>query len=327
MKAPQFWQKQELTTLAKILVPFSHITHCITERRLTQTGWKAPIPVLCCGNLSTGGTGKTIVALTLGKYFLQQGIQIAFLTRGYKRKSRIPTPFQVNPTHHTAQDVGDEALLLARIAPTWIGNDRALSAQKAVKGHAQLLIMDDGFQNPTLYQDFPLLIIDGAIGFGNRHLLPAGPLRQSISSGLKKAKACILIGEDRTNCLRFIPASIPVLRTFLTMDATIQQFREKPVIAFTGIGRPEKFFQSLRNHDLNVIKTFPFPDHHFYRKKDIQRLLTLKNQYHASLVTTYKDYVKLPDDFKKQVTAFDVILEWHNPEILHALFKGVPLNQ
>lgn len=147
MKAPAFWNLPYLTPFARCLIPFSYITHGITEFHLAQSGWKAPVPVLCCGNLSVGGTGKTTIALELGKYFLNQNIKIAFLTRGYKRQSRTPTPFQVNIDQHTAYDVGDEALLLAQLAPTWISGNRALSAQAAIQNQAQLLIMDDGLQN------------------------------------------------------------------------------------------------------------------------------------------------------------------------------------
>lgn len=323
MKAPSFWQQDPPTLTAKLLTPFSFITSLITHYRLTKPSWHASVPVLCCGNLTVGGTGKTTVALELGHYCQQHAIPFAFLTRGYKRKSNLTEPFQVNPEQHTTQDVGDEALLLAKLAPTWIGSNRALSARAAIQNQAKLLIMDDGLQNPTLYKDLPILIIDGATGFGNHKLLPAGPLRQSVAQGMNHVKVCIFIGHDKKGLLPKLSSCLPVFQADLTMDPIIQQFSKQPVIAFAGIGRPEKFFQTLKNYQLTLIKTQSFPDHHDYTQKDLDRLLFLHHHYQIPIVTTPKDYVKLPNEFKSFITQIPVHLTWHDPDALPKIFQMI----
>lgn len=318
MKAPLFWQTIPPTLMAKALTPFSYITQYITQKRLSQPAYKASVPVICCGNLSVGGTGKTTVALTLGQYF-QQSYQIAFLTRGYKRKNQNPDPVLVNINHHNVNDVGDEALLLAQIAPTWVGANRAASAKAAIQNGAELLIMDDGFQNPTLYQDMPIIIIDGATGFGNQKALPAGPLRESLYHGLSRAKACILIGEDQTQIHKILPRTLPVFQSFLEMDLAIKQYEKHSVIAFAGIGRPNKFFHALQENQLHIKKHCAFPDHHFYSNMDLQNLLSLKQKYHLPLVTTPKDYARLPSSFKEHVIPLGVHLRWQDQQALPQL--------
>ncbi|MDI2112762.1 tetraacyldisaccharide 4'-kinase [Commensalibacter nepenthis] len=318
MKAPSFWQKNPPTLMARALTPFSLITQWITKRRLSKLQWKASVPVICCGNLTVGGTGKTTIALELGKYF-QLEYKIAFLTRGYKRKNRTTDPVLVNPTFHTVEDVGDEALLLAQHAPTWVAANRAESAQAAIQNGAELLIMDDGFQNPTLYQDMPLLVIDGATGFGNYKALPAGPLRESFDDGLSRAKACILIGDDQTNILKILPKNMLVFQSFLEMDQSIEEYSGKSVIAFAGIGRPDKFFDALIDNQLHLIEKKSFPDHHFYSSIELEQLLLLKHHYQIPLVTTPKDYVRLPSVFQSHVIPLGVHLKWQNQQTLPEL--------
>lgn len=326
MKAPLFWQITPPTLMAKILTPFSYITDYITQQRLSKPSYKASIPVICCGNLSVGGTGKTTVVLELGKYF-QQFYKIAFLIRGYKRKNQNQNPVLVNITQHNVDDVGDEALLLARLAPTWVGANRADSAKAAIQNGAELLIMDDGFQNPTLYQDLPIIIIDGAVGFGNQKALPAGPLREFLHHGLSRAKACILIGEDQMDIKKILPKKLPVVHASLEMDARIICYSGKSVIAFAGIGRPEKFFRALQQNQLYLTEQIAFPDHHFYSNIDIEKLLYLKYKHQTSLVTTPKDYARLPVSFKEHVIPLGVHLRWqdqqalpHLQELLHSTF-------
>ncbi|CAI3940322.1 Tetraacyldisaccharide-1-P 4'-kinase (Lipid A 4'-kinase) (LpxK) (PDB:4EHW) [Commensalibacter communis] len=318
MKAPSFWQMNPPTFMAKALTPCSWITQWITAQRLSKPKWKASVPVICCGNLTVGGTGKTTVALELGKYF-QQYYNIAFLTRGYKRKNKTTHPVLVDQTLHTVEDVGDEALLLARLAPTWVAANRAESAQAAIQQGAELLIMDDGFQNPTLYQDMPLLVIDGATGLGNHKALPAGPLRESLSQGLSRAKVCILIGKDQTNIREIVPKDLPLFQAFLEMDPSIQTYSGKPVIAFAGIGRPDKFFDALQDNNLHLVEKKSFPDHHFYSAAELEQLVRLKHQHKIPLVTTPKDYVRLPSSFQAHVIPLGVHLKWQDQQALPQL--------
>lgn len=315
MKAPLFWQTMPPTMMAKLLTPFSYVTEYITQKRLSKPAYKASVPVICCGNLSVGGTGKTTVALELGLYF-QQFYQIAFLTRGYKRKNQSPEPLLVNADYHTVDDVGDEALLLAQVAPTWVGVNRAKSAKAAIQNGAQLLIMDDGLQNPMLYQDMPIIVIDGATGFGNQKALPAGPLRESLHHGLSRAKVCILIGEDQTCVQKLFPPNLPIFQASLEMDPAIKQYSEKSVVAFAGIGRPDKFFHALQENQLYLKEKLAFPDHHFYKEAELEKLLSLKQKYQLPLVTTPKDYARLPALFKEHVIPLGVHLQWQDQQVL-----------
>ncbi|CAK7192355.1 Tetraacyldisaccharide 4'-kinase [Commensalibacter sp. Nvir] len=316
MKAPSFWYKNPPNIIAKILFPLSCLTSCITQYRVSKTKPKVEVPVICCGNLTVGGTGKTILALEIGSFYKNQGIHIAFLTRGYKKKKKQPIPFKVNSNIHTFNDVGDEALLLSQIGDTWIGSNRFDSAQKAIQHGAELLIMDDGFQNPTLYQDLPILILDGTRGFGNQLCLPAGPCREKLCHGVLRAKVCICIDKDEQQILPLLPSSLPVFHAALEMDEKIKHFKHQSVIAFAGIGRPKKFFQALRANGLTLAHSLSFPDHYNYRNKDFKKLLTLKRRLDLPLVTTPKDYVKLPEILKSKITALDVHLRWDDDRAL-----------
>lgn len=327
MISPSFWYPSKNSFMAALLSPFENITAYVTRRRLQKRGWKASVPVICCGNLTVGGSGKTTIALALGRFCLQYHIQPAFLTRGYGRKNRKKTPFQVDLKKHSVEVVGDEALLLAQVAPTWVCADRAKAAQAAIQHGAELLIMDDGFQNPTLYQDLPLLIIDGVAGFGNGHLLPAGPLREPIQSGIRRAKAIIMIGEDRHHLFPELASKLPVFYAFLKMNPEIKKLATKKVVAFAGIGRPEKFFQSLHDAGVYPVQTVAFPDHYNYRSRDLAKLAAVAFHHQAVLLTTPKDYVRLPSTFKKYVTFVDVTLQWQNPNAVSDLmaFLGLKL--
>ena len=181
MRPPAFWFASGSSTLAVLLGPLQAITARATARRLARPGWRAPVPVVCCGNVGVGGAGKTTLTLDLALALRHRGVVVHCLTRGYGGRGRT-LPLRVDPGRHDAALVGDEALLLAEVAPCWVGGDRAASARAAVADGAEILLMDDGLQNPGLVQDWPLLVIDGSVGFGNNRLLPAGPLRQPVAA-------------------------------------------------------------------------------------------------------------------------------------------------
>src|SRR5689334_20037384 len=185
---PGFWRHDG--AIPRLLSPLSAITEVLTARRVARTGWRAPVPVICCGNVTVGGAGKTTVALDIGQCLLAQGRIVHFVLRGYGGSVRGPHRVA---SGDTAVMVGDEALLLAAVAPTWVGADRAASARAACAAGAQVLVMDDGLQNPSLRQDVALLVIDGATGFGNGRLLPAGPLREPVTAAVSRCAAAILI--------------------------------------------------------------------------------------------------------------------------------------
>jgi tetraacyldisaccharide 4'-kinase len=298
MRAPEFWRHDGL--LPRLLSPLAALYAAATARRVARPGWRAPVPVLCIGNPGAGGTGKTTVALDLAARLRERGHRPAFLTRGYG--GRQPGPLEVNPTIHTAAEVGDEPLLLAALAPTFLGPDRAATARLAVAQGATILLMDDGLQNPTLEKTLSLLLIDGAAGFGNGRVIPAGPLREPVAAAAARCAAAILIGPDTTRALAQLPPTLPVLRACLVSAPP----PPGPLLAFAGIGRPEKFRETLEAAGAQVTRLVPFPDHHPYTEADLQPLLATG----ATLVTTPKDMVRIPPALRPRITPVGVRLAW-----------------
>ena len=308
MRPPAFWQDADAGGAALLLSPLGWLAGRITRRRLSRPGWRAPVPVICCGNLTIGGAGKTTLALDLLARLQARGIRAHALTRGYG--GTVRKLLRVDAAHHDAALVGDEALLLAATAPTWVGADRAAAARAAVAQGAQCLVLDDGMQNPGLSHDATLLVIDGGTGFGNGRLLPAGPLRESIEHGAARAHAAILIGPDLRGAASRLPPRLPVLRAELVMAAQAHALRGRKLAAFAGIARPEKFFEALEGIGLQLVQRTGFPDHHRYRAAELDRLIARAQAANALLVTTPKDGVRLPSDVRMQVMVLSVRLCW-----------------
>ena len=314
IRAPAFWF-QKNSWLGAALSPLSAIGAAITARRVAQPGWRAPVPVICCGNVTVGGAGKTTLVLDLARRLQKRGCSVHILLRGYKGASR--GVHRVQPDD-TAALVGDEALLLAAIAPTWTGADRAASAAAAVAAGASVLLMDDGLQNPSLSKDLSFLVIDGATGFGNNRVLPAGPLREPVATGAARCQAAVLIGPDATG----IAVPLPILRADLVQSPEIAALRGQRVLAFAGIARPEKFFQPLEAAGAVVVERVPFPDHHFYTRRELDGLMDRAAALNALPVTTPKDAVRLPLDIRAKVRVVGVGLAWSDEAALDVLLDG-----
>jgi tetraacyldisaccharide 4'-kinase len=217
--------------------------------------------------------------------------------------------------------VGDEALLLAQVAPTWTGADRAASARAAIQAGAKILLMDDGLQNPTLVKTCSILVIDGRTGFGNGRVLPAGPLREPVADAAARCQAAVLIGQDTTRALDRLPNALPVLRADLVQDPSIAALAGRRVLAFAGIAFPEKFFGPLRDAGAVLVAVRRFPDHHPYTARDLADLLRQAREQQAVLVTTPKDAVRLPAAVRQQVTVIGVGLNWHEPGQIDQLLE------
>ena len=321
MRAPAFWSDSNTHALARLLSPLGLITAQATARRLRRPGWRAPVPVICCGNIVVGGSGKTTLALDILSRLRRRGVAAHALTRGYGGTERGVV--RVDPLLHDAALVGDEALLLARVADTWVCADRAAAARRAIQAGAQCLVMDDGMQNPGLVQDCILLVIDGAAGFGNGRLLPAGPLRERIRDGASRARAAILIGPDDVASRQLLPGSLPVLPATLALAPDASRLRNQKLVAFAGIGRPEKFFNSLDQAGLDLVGRLSFPDHHRYRPDELDRLAAYAAVRNARLVTTPKDAVRLAPTFRAHVHVIDVTLCWHEATAVEALLDEI----
>ena len=303
IRAPEFWQRDGW--IPALLSPLSGAVAAATARRVERPGFRAAVPVICCGNAGVGGAGKTPLALDLGRRLLRRNWRIAFLTRGHGGRFRGVAA--VDPDRDEAERVGDEALLLARLAPTFVAADRAAGAVAALAAGAQILIMDDGLQNPSLQRDLSVLVVDGGAGFGNGRVMPAGPLREPVAAATARCQAAVLIGKDtRGVAARLAP--LPVLRA--TMATAAPPGR---LLAFAGIGRPEKFFASLREAGAELVETRGFADHHRYRDQEVDALLRRAARLGAALVTTEKDAVRLPRPQRSCVQVAPVRLIWADP--------------
>ena len=313
MRAPKFWATRGFA--ARALSPLSRITARITARRVRKPGFAPGIKVICVGNVGVGGAGKTTVVLDLLSRL--PGHTFA-LTRGYG--GRLAGPVLVDKSIHTAAEVGDEAMLLAAVAPVVVAHDRAAGARLALAEGAGAIVMDDGLQNPSLVKTISLLVIDGGYGFGNGLLLPAGPLRETVAAAAARCRAAVLIGEDETGALKALPRSLPVLRAHLVPDSR-ERLGRRPVIAFAGIGRPEKFFRSVLSLGAEIVATHAFPDHHVYNTGDSARLLGEASTRGATLVTTAKDFVRLPAALRAASLVVGVRLEWENELALESVLR------
>ncbi len=312
MRPPAFWRSDGL--LPRLLSPLSGVVAASSARRMARPGWRAPVPVVCCGNVTLGGAGKTTLALDLGQRLAARGWTPHFITRGYGGRAR--GPLLVDPARHDTAWVGDEALLLADVAPTWVGSDRAASARAAVCAGATVLVMDDGLQNPGLAKDLALLVIDGATGFGNGRVVPAGPLREPVAAGAARCQAAVLIGDNRTGAHAALPQRFPVLRARLCPDAADVAGRR--VVAFAGIARPSKFYATLAEAGAEIVARIDFPDHHRYTGRDLRRVLRRAAALDAQGWTTPKDAVRLPADIRAQVGVTGVRLAWADAAALDA---------
>jgi tetraacyldisaccharide 4'-kinase len=320
MRAPEFWGPGGAHhPAAHALAPFSAI-YCAAGalRGALAQPVRAAVPVLCVGNLVAGGAGKTPTALALARLVRELGGDAHFLTRGYGGSER--GPLRVDPKRHDARAVGDEALLLAAEAPTWLSPDRVGGAAAAAAGGAGLVIMDDGLQNPSLAKDLSIVVVDGGFGFGNGRVLPAGPLREPVSRGLARADAIVLIGPYRTGMADTLKsAAPPVFAAELVPGPEALRFRDRPLVAFAGIGRPAKFFETLEAIGAALVERHSFPDHHRYTPDEIMRLCEAASRHGGKPVTTAKDYMRLPSEARLMVEVLSVALEWHEPMAMRAL--------
>ena len=261
------------------------------------------------------------MVLELAKRLQARGRRVHILTRGYG--GRESGPLQVDPSRHTASQVGDEALLLAQIAPTWVARWRPDGAAAATKHGADVILMGDGFQNFTIAKDLSLIVVDGPTGFGNGRIIPAGPCREPIAAGRSRAQAAIIIGPDDKNSAGHL-FPLPVIPARLVPDAQAFTLKNRPVLAFAGIGRPEKFFHMLRTEiKAQVIDTIAFADHHTFSVDEMETLLAQAEFAKAQLVTTLKDWVRIPTQFQDKIQVVHVTLEFAPISALDRLLDGV----
>lgn len=311
MHAPDFWRRRGWQALALEPAAQAYAAAGALRHAFARPA-KAAVPVICVGNLVAGGAGKTPVTLELARMLGADGQRPHILTRGYG--GALAGPVRVDPAIHDFHAVGDEALLLAEAAPTWVAHDRPAGARAAAASGAGLILMDDGLQNPSLAKDLALMVVDAGYGFGNGRVMPAGPLREPRVRGLARAQAAVLIGADTGHIRADLAPFLPVARARLVPSVDIDAWRGRRVVAFAGIGRPQKFFDSLTQLGVELIAGIGFPDHHPYRPQEMADLVAQAEQADAVPVTTTKDWVRLPADLRARVETLPVRLAWDRPE-------------
>ena len=318
IKPPTFWF-QKTSFLKLCLKPLSWIYQCIHGLNwFFKRSKESEIPILCIGNTGVGGAGKTPTALAVGDLLRKLGLSYKYLSRGYGGKEL--GPIVVQPAYHTAQQVGDEPLLLAKNAITVVAKKRILGLSFIRKKDTQAIIMDDGYQNPSLKKDLNILVIDGKRGFGNGAVFPAGPLREPLSWSLKRADAVVLVGDPSEEvALQLERLDCPIFKSHIKIQ--LPQEMAKKVYAFAGIAFPEKFFDSLREEGIDIIESKGFPDHAPYDDLEIKAMYREARKQELSLVTTEKDYMRMTLAQKKFVTPVPAALHWENKKAVTQFLK------
>ncbi|HVI32395.1 tetraacyldisaccharide 4'-kinase [Phenylobacterium sp.] len=333
LETPRWWyarDRQVMPVTRALLTPLSWIWAAATARRIARAEPADPgVPVICVGNVTMGGAGKTPVVREVARRLAARGRAVHLLSRGYG--GRLTGPVRVDPEVHTAADVGDEPLMLARDFPVWVARDRAAGAAAAAAAGAQAVVMDDGHQNPSVRKALSLVVVDGETRgeewpFGDGRVFPAGPMREPLARGLSRADAAVIL----------LPADLPLaepdlvraLKAVPVLAAHLQAAVAPPTgpqVGFAGVGKPWKVERALKAAGCELADFAPFPDHFAYDEATLQRLADRAAQFGAGLVTTEKDWVRLPPAWRARVTAWPVRAAFDNEAALDALLARIGL--
>lgn len=310
MQAPRFWFRPR-TWQSALLSPLGALYALGTARRLAKgQPVKLCTPVICVGNINAGGTGKTPTVIYLVQKLLELGHTPIVVSRGFG--GSLQGPVVVDARSHSSADVGDEPLLLAAFCSVVVSKSRLEGAQRAEQQGASVILFDDGFQDPSVYKDLSLVVVDAKRGFGNGRCIPAGPLREPVQTGLSRADALITIGSEPEQTSFATQASIPRFQGMLEPLQMGMDWAETRVLAFAGIGHPAKFFTTLKSLGAEIIHAEALADHQPLTASLMARLSADAKRHNARLVTTEKDAVRLPQAFRQEVLTLPVRLQFAN---------------
>ncbi len=324
MREPAFWHRQS-SLLSRLLMPVGALYGAIAARRLTRTGLRAGVPVICVGNYHVGGAGKTPTVMALNGILRSLGEMPVVLSRGYG--GRLHGPVRVDPHRHAAADVGDEPLMMAWTIPVIVSRQRGEGVAPAHTLGASVILMDDGFQNPALAKDISLIVIDGDRGLGNGQVFPAGPLRAPLPPQLARTDALVIVGlgaaADNIAARIKAQGGLVLRARVVPDDVSVAALRGRRVLAFAGIGDPPRFFRSLRACGIDVVAERAFPDHHPFSQRDVDDLQAAGVQDGLTLVTTEKDLARLRNNeslaaFAQTVVPFAVKLAFEDEPLLRS---------
>lgn len=320
LKTPKFWMQKNLLSYALLPLSLIYLFGFFLAKTFTKKQ-KSSKPIICIGNLIAGGSGKTPTAIAVGEILHEIGISFAFLSRGYMNDGATFLMLSLDDVNK-ANQVGDEPLLLLETAPTFVAKNRLFGARELeTMQRFQAIVLDDGMQNNSLQTDFNILVVDGKIGFGNDFLIPAGPMRETLKSGLQKTDLVVLVGETTAKIEKKLSGK-KIVRAKI-FPKNLHDFAGKKLSAFCGLAFPEKFFSFLENQGLEVIEREGFSDHYAYKNDDLERIYNKAKAQNLTLVTTKKDWVKFPQSFREKISYLDIKLEFENKELLIEELKKV----
>jgi len=325
MKTPKFWYSKN-SIISILLRPISFLWVLGSILRKKKSYNFNNIKIIKVGNVVAGGSGKTPTVISIVRKLANSKYQVHIISRGYKGSIKKST--LVNTDIHSYKEVGDESIILSKIAPTWIGNNRIESIKNAQKMGAKIVVLDDGIQDTSIKGDLNLLVFNGLQGLGNGKIIPAGPLREKLSDSIKKCHLSIIIDEDINNIANKLNNLLPIIKAKINIESEyLNNFKNKNVVAFCGLGFPEKFFKTIKEIGCNIRYKKSFPDHYQYKEKDLKELIDIAIKYNSLLITTEKDHIKILKKYRNRIYYFPITVDFINDKIINDKLYSLTINK